>query len=102
VVNTTSTLPPAVNTTDHDGYCFYSCPFNNMSSSEYIEIEVGTIQPCVYTVQATMVFKGNYTVSCFLFLETMHYFFTPYCCVVSNCTIFAWNKRKRYCVQISL
>jgi len=67
VVNTTSTLPPAVNTTDHDGYCFYSCPFNNMSSSEYLEMEVGTRQPCVYTVQVTMVFKGTYTVSCFLF-----------------------------------
>jgi len=68
VVNTTSTLPPAVNTTDRDEDCFYSCPFNNMSSSEYLEMEAGTVQPCVYTVQVTMVFKGNYTVSCFLFL----------------------------------
>ena len=65
--NTTSTLPPAVNTTDPDGYCFYSCPFNNMSSSEYNdESGAGTMQPCVYTVQLTMVFKGNYTVSIFL------------------------------------
>jgi len=30
-------------------------------------MEVGTRQPCVYTVQVTMVFKGTYTVSCFLF-----------------------------------
>ena len=59
----TTNLPPVVNRTDGD--CFYSCPFNNRSSSEYIEwLGVGTSQPCVYTVEVARVFKGNYTVSC--------------------------------------
>ena len=52
-------LPPVVNRTDSD--CFYSCSFNDRSSSEYIEW-IGTFQPCVYTLEVMRVFKGNYEV----------------------------------------
>ena len=64
VENVTTDLPPVMNRTDSD--CFYSCPFNDRSSSEYIHwLGVGTLQPCVYTVEVTRVFKGNSdTVSC--------------------------------------
>ena len=60
----TTDLPPVVNRTGSD--CFYSCSFNDRSSSEYIQIEVGQIQPCVYMVEVTRVFKGNNTVSIIL------------------------------------
>ena len=52
-------LPPVVNRTDSD--CFYSCSFNDRSSSEYIEW-IGSFQPCVYTLEVMRVFKGNYKV----------------------------------------
>ena len=68
-VTTDLNLPPVVNRTDSDSDCFYSCSFNDRSSSEYIQIEVGTRQPCVYTVEVTRVFKGNYTVSIILTVE---------------------------------
>ena len=63
----TTDLPPVVNRTDSD--CFYSCSFNNRSSSGYIRIEVGALQPCVYMVEVTRVFKGNNTVSIILTVE---------------------------------
>ena len=59
VENVTTDLPPVVNRTGSD--CFYSCPFNDRSSSEYIEW-IGSFQPCVYTLEVTRVFKGNYKV----------------------------------------
>ena len=60
VENVTTNLPPVVNRTDSG--CFYSCPFNNRSSSQRLGVATG--QPCVYTLKVTRVFKGNYTVSC--------------------------------------
>ena len=54
IENVTTSLPPVTNITDGD--CFYSCPFNDGSSSEYIR------QPCIYTLEVTRVFKGNYEV----------------------------------------
>ena len=54
VENVTTNLPPVGNRTDEYGYCS-SCPFKNMS--------LVTLQPCVYTVEVTRVFKGNYAVS---------------------------------------
>ena len=69
VQNATSNLPPVdvLQTTDRVGYCLLSCPFNNVNSSEYIPVfgGSGSFQLCVYTVEVTMVFKGNLTVSSF-------------------------------------
>ena len=56
VENVTTNLPPVVNRTDEYGYCSYSCPSQNVT--------LRILQPCVYTVEVTRVFKGNYTVSC--------------------------------------
>lgn len=60
VEDVTTNLPPVGNRTDEYGYCS-SCPFKNMS--------LVTLQPCVYTVEVTRVFKGNYTVSIILTVE---------------------------------
>ena len=65
-VTTDLNLPPVVNRTDSDSDCFYSCSFNERSSSQ---IEEGTRQPCVYMVEVTRVFKGNYRVSIILTVE---------------------------------
>ena len=77
-VTTDLNLPPVVNRTDSD--CFYSCSFNDRSSSEYIQIEEGTRQPCVYTVEVTRVFKGNYRVSIILTVELYSGNFPCYQC----------------------
>ena len=55
----TTDLPPVVNRTGSD--CFYSCPFNDRSSSENLEW-IGSFQLCVYTLEVTRVFKGSYKV----------------------------------------
>ena len=65
VQNVTTNLPPVGNRTDGCAF-LYSCPFNNRSSFDVI-----LRQPCVYTVEVTMVFKGSFTV-CFSISFPLH------------------------------
>lgn len=65
VQNVTTNLPPVGNRTDGCAFS-YPCPFNNRSSSDIV-----LRQPCVYTVEVTMVFKGSFTV-CFSISSPLH------------------------------